>query len=170
MNKNVFALLLLFVVSMMFGTSTAAATGDDQDAACLDLNFCDSSNAQINIMDISSSDGIKYSITVKLGTTIKVNVKGNPTTGYSQKMTVCPSDSIVKAINTEPEYIPDPHEAMMVGYGGVYTFTFSAVGLGITTTTIEYARYFEKPPKCIFKTEIKFIVTDKCEDKGASLS
>lgn len=172
MKQYIFAFLLFFIFSMTIGTSNAASVGDGngQSIPSFKLNFCDSNEAKIDILDIMGSEGVIYSIVVRRETRITVRVKGNPTTGHSQKMTVCPDESIVKPVNTEPEYTPDPHKKMMVGYGGVYTFIFKAVGPGTTKAIIEYARYFEKPPKCVFKTEIEFIVTDECASKELMMS
>lgn len=131
----------------------------------VNLNFCNSREATVMIQEVGSVEFIRYHIIVEPGTAITVNIKGNPTTGYSQKMIIKPEESIVKPIGAEPDYVPAPHEAMMVGYGGIYVFRFLAVGFGETISTIEYARYFETPRKCIFKAEIQFEVVDHCNEK-----
>ncbi|CAD98482.1 hypothetical protein [Cryptosporidium parvum Iowa II] len=174
MNKTIFRLLFFFAIYIMIGISNASdmtssgslkASNNLEKVKLVNLDLCNSKEAIINVQDISSSDSIIYFITVKPGTEITVNIKGNPTTGYSQQMIIKPNDSIVKVIDAEPSYVPDPHPEGMVGYGGKYTFRFSAVGSGSTVSTIEYARYFERPPKCIFKTEIQFKVIDlPCEE------
>ncbi|KAK9172016.1 Chagasin family peptidase inhibitor I42 family protein [Cryptosporidium meleagridis] len=126
----------------------------------VNLDLCNSKEATINVQDISSFDSVIYFINVNLGTEITVNIRGNPTTGYSQQMIIKPDNSIIKVADAEPSYVPDSHPDGMVGYGGNYIFKFLAVGPGSTVSTIEYARYFERPPKCVFKTEIQFKVTD----------
>ncbi|KAH8584243.1 cysteine protease inhibitor [Cryptosporidium sp. chipmunk genotype I] len=174
MNKKIFKLLLFFAISILFGISNAAdmssndnfkPANDAGKIKLVNLDLCNSKEVTINVQDITSTDSVKYFVAVKLGTEITVNIKGNPTTGYSQKMIIKPDESVVKVINAEPSYIPEPHIETIVGYGGNYIFKFLAVGSGKTVSTIEYARYFESPPKCVFKTEIQFKVTDQCSEE-----
>ncbi|KAF7457829.1 protease inhibitor I42 family protein [Cryptosporidium felis] len=130
------------------------------DKDLIKFNYVHLSNVTIDIEHIGNSNKVVCSIIVSSGAEITVKLKGNPTTGYTQKVVVEPDDSIVKNVLLDPYYLPDPHDEMMVGYGGTYFFKFVAVGTGITSTTIEHARFFENPPVPILKTTIVFEVTD----------
>ncbi|OII73084.1 cysteine protease inhibitor [Cryptosporidium ubiquitum] len=174
MDRETFLFFLFFIISEIFSVSNSAEMSSNGELKSIDaseriklvnLDFCNSKEAIIDIQDISSGDSVKYSITVEPGTTITVNIKGNPTTGYSQRMTTKPEETIVKVVGTEPNYVPVPHEEMMVGYGGIYVFKYLAIKPGTTSSTIEYARYFEIPHRCIFKTEIQFKVVDHCGEQ-----
>ncbi|KAJ1613011.1 hypothetical protein OJ253_272 [Cryptosporidium canis] len=154
----------------MLDTSRASVTNEDNLKSDISLDYRNSNQVTIHVGDVSNTKSIRYSITVKVGTDVTFYVKGNPTTGYSQRVTTRPESSIVKVADTEPNYIPDKHSEMIVGYGGVYVFKFLAVGIGTTTSIIEYARYFENPPKSTFKTEIRFTVVDRLDGQGLFMS
>ena len=77
-------------------------------------------------------DATNLSMVVREGETFKVQMKGNPTTGYMwilEKPQLL-NKNIVSPLNLQEEnsgeYTPDAHERGMVGFGGVYEFTFKA--------------------------------------------
>lgn len=76
-------------------------------------------------------------ITVPSGATFTVVLEGNPTTGYGWEATGI--DPAVIAV-AEPEYQSDSD---LIGAGGRYTFTFTAVGSGETEVRLVYHRPWE---------------------------
>ncbi len=77
------------------------------------------------------------SVEAAVGDTIVVVLEGNPTTGYSWQVEA--ADATVLA-SAEPEYVV---ESDLIGAGGTYTFTFTALAEGETQVRLVYLRPWE---------------------------
>jgi len=76
-------------------------------------------------------------VAVRVGDTVTVVLEGNPTTGYSWQVEAV--DQAVLAAG-DPEYVS---ESDLIGAGGMYTFTFTAVAPGETPIRLVYLRPWE---------------------------
>jgi inhibitor of cysteine peptidase len=83
----------------------------------------------------ASDDG--SAVSVRVGETFTVVLEGNPTTGYSWQV-----GAVDQAVLTsgEPGYVA---ESDLIGAGGTYTFTFTAVAAGETQVRLVYLRPWE---------------------------
>jgi inhibitor of cysteine peptidase len=94
---------------------------------------------------------------VTVGTTIEVQLQGNPTTGYGWRTAKLDGDAVKQM--GKPKYQVRPHRPGMVGVGGTYTFRFEAVKAGTTALELHYLRPWEKdkPPaeSFAFKVRVK---------------
>jgi len=96
--------------------------------------------------------------------TVEINIKGNPTTGYSWKYNA-ESDGIIKEESNQ--YKQDNSELGMSGVGGLYTWKFSALKEGTTEVIFKYSRPWEeeaiKTKTYVFKVnkELKITVEEK---------
>src|SRR5574344_2665341 len=75
------------------------------------------------------------------GSTMQINLKGNPTTGYSWESKI-KDKSVIKKV--ENKYVPDKTDKNIVGSGGTYKYTFKATKPGTTTITFTYSSASEK--------------------------
>lgn len=78
-------------------------------------------------------------IDLKTGETFTVTLEGNPTTGYSWE--VAEIDPAIIELAGEPDYKSD---SMLIGSGGVFKFTFVAVGAGTSRVKLIYHRPWEE--------------------------
>jgi inhibitor of cysteine peptidase len=78
------------------------------------------------------------SIELRIGESFTVVLAGNPTTGYS--WVVAEMDEAVLS-SLEPAYVSDSE---LMGSGGEFTFTFTAVAAGTTQVQLEYLRTWEQ--------------------------
>jgi predicted secreted protein len=101
-----------------------------------------SANADSDTLKLAQTDDGK-SFTVKTGDTIQVVIPGNPTTGYEWAAALADADAALLQQLGDPVYAPDSTGEAVVGSGGVYTFTFKAVGEGQAVLKLAYARSFE---------------------------
>jgi inhibitor of cysteine peptidase len=81
-------------------------------------------------------------VPVKVGESVEVRLKGNPTTGYLWAVTGLSSNTVEQV--GEVEYRRDDAGKRMVGRGGVFVATFKALKPGKTTVRMEYRRPWEK--------------------------
>jgi predicted secreted protein len=72
--------------------------------------------------------------------TVEINLKGNPTTGYTWEYDIASAGIIKEDSN---QYKQDAANAGMVGVGGSYTWKFSALKEGTTEVTFKYYRSWE---------------------------
>lgn len=70
----------------------------------------------------------------------KVELEGNPTTGYTWQYKMNP-EGIVKEVKNE--YVEDKQSGDAVGVGGKYVFEFEGVKAGEVTLEFRYARSWE---------------------------
>jgi predicted secreted protein len=92
-------------------------------------------------------------VSVKVGSTIKVVLKGNPTTGYGWTPDLSEADAAILQEQGGPEYVPDSN---LIGAGGTYTFTFLAVATGNAQLKLVYLRPWESvPPLKTFSVNVK---------------
>lgn len=78
-------------------------------------------------------------IDLKAGETFTVSLEGNPTTGYSWEVAAI-EPALVELVS-EPDYKSD---SMLIGSGGVFTFTFKAVSAGSSGVRLIYHRAWEE--------------------------
>ena len=79
--------------------------------------------------------------TVRLeGNIATVELKGNPTTGYSWDYTMSP-EGIVREVSSD--YVPDKTDDNVTGSGGKFVFTFEAVSAGEAELVFSYFRPWE---------------------------
>ena len=91
-----------------------------------------------NLVQLSEKDNDR-DVFLQVGDSLEIVLEGNPTTGYMWDLG--PWDRRVLEQVGEYDYKPTS-DAM--GSGGLYTFTFKAVGDGKTDLKWSYARPFEK--------------------------
>ena len=94
-------------------------------------------------------------ITLHLGDSLKIVLKGNPTTGYLWKMEPWDVDIIEQM--GEPAY---KAESNKMGSGGQYTFRFKAAAKGKTGLRWVYLRPFEKKIAPVKSFEVQVIVLE----------
>lgn len=80
-------------------------------------------------------------VTVPTGTTINLELPGNPTTGYSWEATI--GNPAVLAEASAPVYKPT---GTALGSGGTYTFQYTAKRAGRSDVTLVYHRSWETTP------------------------
>lgn len=93
-------------------------------------------------------------------TIAKVELNGNPTTGFSWVYTIAPDD-IIKIVSED--YIQDSNPQNFAGVGGTFVFIFEAVAQGEATVTFHYLRPWEDVPP------IKTVVYKAVVDEQGSL-
>jgi inhibitor of cysteine peptidase len=131
----VWVLLFVFAAAIVVAAATACSsevtTSDDADQTdggqMLDLTEAD--------------DGTD--LTVDVGDTIRVTLGGNPTTGYEWASALSEGASTVLKPEGEPLYEQEEAPEDMVGVGGQFTFTFTAVAAGPAELKLKYWRQFE---------------------------
>jgi len=101
------------------------------------------------IMEIGAQDAGKP-IQLAVGDTLKVRLKGNPSTGYAWEVAGIDKEILVPV--GEPEFIPDRKTR---GSGGTVTLRFKAVSHGETWLKLVHRRPFEKEMQPIHTFEIK---------------
>ena len=87
-------------------------------------------------------------ITMAVGETKTIQLKGNPTTGYSW--------IALESINVENkiEYVSNPHKPGMDGVGGIFTITIKATTAGEGKLLLAYRR-----PWAPADNDMKFTLT-----------
>jgi inhibitor of cysteine peptidase len=121
MSKRTILIAGLVLIALA-GTLTAIAMASDEPASPKEFAAADNGAA----------------VEVQIGESFTVVLPGNPTTGYSWVV-----DGIDPAIlaATEPAYVGDSD---LIGSGGAFTFTFTAMGAGETTVRLVYERSWEQ--------------------------
>ncbi|MGN1126934.1 MAG: protease inhibitor I42 family protein, partial [Ruminococcus sp.] len=66
----------------------------------------------------------------------KINLKGNPTTGFDWSYEVSSPD-VIRLVSKD--YKSDPHNDGAMGVGGVYTYKFAGVKAGDVKVTFKYS-------------------------------
>lgn len=81
----------------------------------------------------------------RVGQTVEIHLKGNPTTGYEWKMismeTFSQSPCVLESLGIA--YAPEKSEKPRVGSGGTYIAKFKAAGKGRARVTMQYLRPWE---------------------------
>ena len=75
---------------------------------------------------------------IKVNESFVIELKSNPTTGYSWKADF--DENFLSLVKSE--YVPDSPE--LIGSGGVEKFTFTSLKQGTTTITMNYKRPWEE--------------------------
>ena len=96
---------------------------------------------------------------VKLeGNMATVELKGNPTTGYTWLYTMSPEGIVREIFN---DYIPDKTDENIVGSGGKFVFSFEAVSQGEAELVFSYLRVWEKDIPALETITYRAVVDDK---------
>ena len=99
-------------------------------------------------------------VKVKVGDSVTISLKGNPTTGYSWRTAKLDGQSIEQS--GDPKYTVDTHQPGMTGVGGDRSCSsFKAAKAGKTQISLEYVRPWEKNTKPVNT----FAVTVEVEEK-----
>jgi inhibitor of cysteine peptidase len=117
-------------------------------AVVLALGACASSGRgprQLSEKDSGST------VELRMGETLEVVLRGNPTTGYQWE--IASGDTSVVKQRGKPEYRSD---SAGIGSSGNFTFTFEAAAPGQTTLRLVYHRPFERnvPPARTFEITV----------------
>jgi len=86
------------------------------------------------------SNSATIPIAARVGDKITVSQESNASTGYKWQCTEKPNRKIT--LHMESDYYPA--DQRIPGKGGTQVFSFAAMGKGTTTTTLKYARSWEK--------------------------
>ena len=96
----------------------------------------------ISLLACNSQKDIKTDYEIKANETFEIELKSNPTTGYSWKWVKNDSPSILDSVSAT--YLQDKAEAGMTGVGGKEIWKFKGVKSGIDSLKFEYSRPWEK--------------------------
>ena len=123
MNFIKATLVILFIASLLIGCTPAAKP------------------APAPVAPAASSGSLEYTdaaqrITVPAGVSFTINVKANPTTGYTWEVGF--DQSLLKLVR---RYTPSG--TGMIGAGGVESFEFEGMRAGETEVYLNYKRSFE---------------------------
>jgi len=99
--------------------------------------------AKAEVIDLSEADSGKQ-IKAATGDIIRINLKGNATTGYSWQFQM---DDIGTVGKIAEGYVPDETPKGMVGVGGTFEYVLKAIKAGKVTVTAYYFRPWEKLDK-----------------------
>ncbi|MFH0916947.1 MAG: protease inhibitor I42 family protein [bacterium] len=126
-SRGIVATLLSTIVTLVAITSAGCGSSANAAGGPLTLRETDNNKAY----------------TVKVGDTIEVTIPGNPTTGFSWTAALTEKDAALVRQVGEPAYAPERSDSMVLGAGGVYTFTFKAAAKGKALLRLVYARPWE---------------------------
>lgn len=101
---------------------------------------------------LTSTDAGK-TINLKSGDTLKIDLEGNPTTGYNWMVTAV--DATVLEQQGEPAFKAD---SKLIGAGGMITLTFRAILPGTTKLQLGYMRSWEKDIATLQTYEVTIVV------------
>ncbi len=93
---------------------------------------------------------------IKVGETVDVSLKANPTTGFQWSEAEPVDSTIVEVANKE--YKSDPNPDKMAGVGGSEIWTFKGVGKGKTIVKLIYSRPWNKDDTTATIQKIEFKV------------
>jgi inhibitor of cysteine peptidase len=89
---------------------------------------------EITVSEAQDSQTVQLNV----GDTLKVQLEGNPTTGFSWATETL--EATVLRQEGEPQY---EAESSQLGSGGTYTFTYTVVGKGESSLRLVYRRSWE---------------------------
>lgn len=118
----------VLVIILAVVAATAVGCGDKADAS--------------DALMLGKDDNGK-TFTLKAGDTVKVVLAGNPTTGYTWAAALDEASAALLRLEGEPEYVQETTDESVVGAGGTFTFTFTALKAGKATLKLIYARPWE---------------------------
>lgn len=78
-------------------------------------------------------------IGIKIGQRLKIELEGNPTTGYLWQVTDISQKGVIEEVG-KYEYLRDSD---LIGSGGVQIFSFKSLKKGTTVVSFEYKRTWE---------------------------
>ncbi len=98
-----------------------------------------------------TENNVGSTVELHQGQTLKVELQGNPTTGYTWE--VLPGAESILEQQGEAQFVP---ASQAVGAGGLVTLTFKAVRVGQASLSLVYHRTFEAgvPPLRTFELTV----------------
>ncbi|OII76245.1 hypothetical protein cand_006430 [Cryptosporidium andersoni] len=140
---------ITFLVIIMLNSDISATTSVNNQTSVKEL-------ISVSIDTHNTSDTIQEVIYANVGDIIEINLKGNPTTGYTYRMIDFPNTSIIKPLLIDPLYTQDHTTEYLLGVGGTFTFKFQAISAGETSASLVYARHFEHRPIYLIRVDVTF--------------
>lgn len=128
---------ILKISSWIFASAVFAACSFAKGNA--EVNEKSSENAVLTDSTALSNDSCSV-ISKSVGDTIEIELKSNPSTGYSWR---CDSDSLRSVEFAERKFKLAERKGMMMGAGGTDVWTFKAVAEGEDTLKFKYRRSWE---------------------------
>lgn len=119
---------------------------------------CSSTDKPYAEVELSVSGSVasgEYFDAMAQGSTLKVELDANATTGYQWSCDI--SDSMLVA-KTSDDYIQDSNESHMLGVGGTACYEFKALAPGKLTISFDYSRSWEG---AAIRNVKLFVVIDK---------
>ncbi|KAL7069123.1 hypothetical protein ACR3K2_03800 [Cryptosporidium serpentis] len=151
-QTNILSYITFLVLLIMSNSNTSATTpvnNDNNQTSVKEL-------ISVSIDTHNTSGTIKEVIYAHCGNIIEINLRGNPTTGYTYRMIDFPNTSIVKPLLIDPLYTQDHTTEHLLGVGGTFTFKFQAISVGKTSASLVYARHFEHRPIDLIRVDVTF--------------
>jgi inhibitor of cysteine peptidase len=122
------------------GTTTTIAT--DGSTGTTVPTVTPDTTADGAALSLTEADNNK-SFTVDVGQKIIVVLAGNPSTGYIWESAMAETAAAFLTLDGEPAFVSDSADQNIVGAGGKYTFTFTAVSVGTVDLKLKYWRSFD---------------------------
>ncbi len=149
----------MLVVSMAMGLAWSAVAAEppvkpESEVMKPALDFLQGSTVEVAVPDGSSAERV----TMAVGQTLVVALRGNATTGYNWDVTDWGDGKVIK-YSGQSEYKVDRTDLM--GSPGTHRFRFSAVGPGTVELRLRYARPWEKENADAKSVTIEVTVTAK---------
>ncbi|HBF33101.1 TPA: hypothetical protein DDW35_00920 [Candidatus Sumerlaeota bacterium] len=128
MLKPCFLIALVCAALLAFSAPCLATAGEKKEA-----------KSQVKQLTESDAD---TTVTIVVGTSFDITLKGNPTTGYGWQVEKIDSSAVTQ--KGESEYASEPNSAGRVGAGGTMTFHFEVKESAKTVVQLVYMRPWEK--------------------------
>jgi inhibitor of cysteine peptidase len=156
-TKYILVLTILLLLAACSGTSNdqtlTKATQDARGGRITPTSSTgDSTHAPMTLTLANSGEVVA----VKQGDIFVVSLEGNVTTGFQWETDAL--DQTVLALAGEPKYEQgSSSNPPLLGTGGTFTFTFTAIKTGPTKLRLIYHRSFEKdtPPAQVFEVNVE---------------
>ncbi|EEA06307.1 uncharacterized protein CMU_007980 [Cryptosporidium muris RN66] len=149
-QTNILSYITFLVIIIMLNSDTSATTSVNNNQTSVKELI------SVNIDTNNTSNTIQEVIYAHFGDIIEINLKGNPTTGYTYRMIDFPNTSIIKPLLIDPLYTQDHTTEYLLGVGGTFTFKFQAMSAGETSASLVYARHFEHRPIYLIRVDVTF--------------
>lgn len=91
---------------------------------------------------------------LRLGQDLKIELEGNPTTGYLWQVAGFSNENILEKVG-KYEYV---RKSDLIGAGGVQTFSFKSLKKGTTVISFEYTRAWETNKAAEKQYNVKVVV------------
>ena len=134
------ALLVVFAACTLFAGCTGTGDGSAVTPTAVPTAAELAPPSGVSETYVFTQEDNGKTVIVNPGSTIEVNLEGNPTTGYSWSAN---GDGLTVVGDPNGTYVMDEAAPGMVGVGGTYTFTYKAETDGTYMITAGYARPWE---------------------------